>query len=173
VVAVAPVLLRLHDRHGLGVVAALAALATATDALATVAPVVGWANLAWVWLALHQLGIAWQAGALRRPGALLAGGAVAVALLIAISRGAAPRGATSPASAGTGRAPCRGTRPAARLNLPPPPVQRRQLGEPFAVWSHDDAAAVVGTVLARDPAGRRVHLTSSLVKTSLVARGEP
>jgi len=83
VVAVAPVLLRLHDRHGLGVVAALAALATATDALATVAPVVGWANLAWVWLALHQLGIAWQAGALRRPGALLAGGAVVVALLVA------------------------------------------------------------------------------------------
>lgn len=87
VVASVPVTLRLHDQYGWRAVAALVGLAAATDAARLVdVPLVGWANCAWGWLAMHQLGYCWQDGSLIRSArtawALLIGGASAFAVLV-------------------------------------------------------------------------------------------
>jgi hypothetical protein len=88
VVGAAPVTMRLHDRYGWRVVAALITLAAATDVahLAFKVPLIGWTNCAWVWLAMHQLGYCWQDQTLLashwRGWALLVGGAVAFGLLV-------------------------------------------------------------------------------------------
>lgn len=85
--ALTPVLHRLWRRHGLGLAAALAAGALAVDVAHRVAgvPLVGWLNFALVWSVPTVLGFAWHDGHLsrRRARGLLAGGAVATALLVA------------------------------------------------------------------------------------------
>ncbi len=88
VVTAVPTTLRLHDRYGWRVVAALVALASATDIarLAFGVPLIGWANCAWVWLAMHQLGYLWQDRTLVRSAypswGLLLGGMTAFGLLV-------------------------------------------------------------------------------------------
>lgn len=74
------------ERWGFASFAALVAAAAGVDALAIGAgwPGVGFVNYAFVWLALHQLGHAWQAGAIRRPLVWAAGGAAAVAALVGL-----------------------------------------------------------------------------------------
>lgn len=65
VCACAPVMRRLHQRHGLLVVAVLIALAGLVDLVRfNGVEVVGNLNFAFVWLALHQLGFAWRDGLL-------------------------------------------------------------------------------------------------------------
>lgn len=60
VVALTPVMLDLHERHGLGVVVSLVAAAAAVDALHGAGlPLVGWTNFLWVWLLPQQLGFLW------------------------------------------------------------------------------------------------------------------
>lgn len=67
VVVAAPTMLRLHDRFGVGVVVLLAAAAFGTDALRFGAGEWhGYANLLFVWLAVHQLGFAYADGTLTR-----------------------------------------------------------------------------------------------------------
>jgi hypothetical protein len=92
VVALAPVMVRLHRRtagHPYAVTAALAAGAVVVDGLRFGAsvPFVGFLNVALVWLAVHQLGILYADGPLRRrrPAAVLAGiGFVAVVSLTVV-----------------------------------------------------------------------------------------
>jgi hypothetical protein len=89
-VVTAPIMLRLHGRYGLRVVAVLAAAAAAVDVTRFVGHLpVGYANLIFVWLALHQLGFAYADGTLRRVrrGTLVrlaAGAAVVAAVLAAV-----------------------------------------------------------------------------------------
>ncbi|MFI7614444.1 acyltransferase [Nonomuraea terrae] len=84
-VTVTPYALRLHARHGWRVPAALAAGAALTDVarFATGVEAVGYLNVVFVWLAVHQLGFFYAEGRLRRAWALAAGGFVAAALLVA------------------------------------------------------------------------------------------
>ncbi|MFI6576682.1 acyltransferase family protein [Nocardiopsis sp. NPDC050513] len=86
VVVATPVLLPAQDRFGWRVAAALFAGAALVDAVrfATGVDAVCYANVVFVWLGVHQLGLLYGAGALRprRGAALAAGGAVAVAALM-------------------------------------------------------------------------------------------
>lgn len=60
VVAAVPATFALHRRFGLGAVAGLIAVATLVDLVHHMGvPVVGWANFAFVWGAIHQLGYLW------------------------------------------------------------------------------------------------------------------
>lgn len=87
VVAAAPLLLTLHERHGARVLVGLAVLATLVDAvrLGTDVDGVEWTNFFWVFLFAQQLGFLWADGSLRRnrstPWALLAGGLAALVAL--------------------------------------------------------------------------------------------
>ncbi|WP_223166448.1 acyltransferase family protein [Nonomuraea sp. SYSU D8015] len=80
-----PYALRLHERHGFLVPAALATGAVVTDVarFSTGFEAVGFLNVVFVWLAVHQLGFFYAEGRLRRPWALAAGGFGAAALLVA------------------------------------------------------------------------------------------
>ncbi|MBB6375067.1 hypothetical protein BKA01_002289 [Pseudonocardia eucalypti] len=88
VVLAAPAMMRLHRRHGLWpVFGALAAAAGVVDLAATSVPLVGYANMLFVWLAVHQLGYAYADGTLLRGGRRLAsafavGGLAGAALLV-------------------------------------------------------------------------------------------
>ena len=64
VVAVAPAMVAAHRRWGWGAVVALGAGVAAVDLARWPfgVPLVGWANLALVWLFAHQLGVAWRSG---------------------------------------------------------------------------------------------------------------
>lgn len=96
IVLAAPAMMRLHRRFGLWpVVVALAVATAGTDALrfALDQRFVGYANLLFVWLAVHQLGYGYADGGLVRPGpartgAVLALGGLAatVALVFGTSR---------------------------------------------------------------------------------------
>ena len=68
VVAVAPAMVAAQQRWGWGVSMALAAGVAAVDLLRWPlgVPMVGWLNLALVWLFAHQLGVAWRDGAVAR-----------------------------------------------------------------------------------------------------------
>jgi hypothetical protein len=71
IVALAPVMLRLHDRHGRwapAVPVALLAAAGLVDVARFVhdAPMIGYLNLAFVWLAVHQAGYLYADGRLAR-----------------------------------------------------------------------------------------------------------
>ena len=70
VIAATPVALRLHRRFGVGVPAALIAGVTVVDVLRFAAdvPLIGWVNLALVWLFAHQLGFFYADGSLVRAG---------------------------------------------------------------------------------------------------------
>lgn len=64
VVAVAPAMVAAHRRWGWGVPVALGVGVAAVDLARWPfgVPLVGWANLALVWLFAHQLGVAWRSG---------------------------------------------------------------------------------------------------------------
>ncbi|MDP4507945.1 acyltransferase family protein [Nonomuraea turcica] len=80
-----PYALRLHERHGWRVPAVLAAGAVVTDVARFSAgfEAVGFINVVFVWLAVHQLGFFYADGRLRHAWALAAGGFGAAALLVA------------------------------------------------------------------------------------------
>ncbi|SEG91314.1 Acyltransferase family protein [Nonomuraea solani] len=84
-VTVMPYAHRLHERYGLLVPAALAAGAVLTDVarFSTGFDAVGYLNIVFVWLAVHQLGFFYAEGRLRLPWAMLAGGFGVGALLVA------------------------------------------------------------------------------------------
>jgi hypothetical protein len=97
IVLAAPAMMRLHLRNGLWpVVGALAVAVAAVDVvrLATDVPQVGYANMLFVWLAVHQLGFGYADGTLRRGGrlqaGLLAGGGLAGAALLVFGTSAYP-----------------------------------------------------------------------------------
>ncbi|WP_049567268.1 acyltransferase family protein [Nonomuraea sp. SBT364] len=84
-VTATPYLLRLHAAHGWRVVAALSAGAVLTDVARFTSGVdaLGYANIVFVWLAVHQLGFLYAEGRLRLPALMSAGGFGAAALLVA------------------------------------------------------------------------------------------
>jgi peptidoglycan/LPS O-acetylase OafA/YrhL len=88
--ALAPLMLRSHDRWGWRVLALLVALAGAVDVLRLAAGVdpVKWLNFVFVWLAIHQLGFFYADGVVdrlgeRRLGGVMLGGGVAVMAALA------------------------------------------------------------------------------------------
>jgi hypothetical protein len=88
VIAAAPGMHRLHQRHGWRVLGVLAAVVALTDLVrfATANPTLGALNVAAVWLGVHQLGFAYADGSLgrRQAKALFVGGLATMgALLIA------------------------------------------------------------------------------------------
>lgn len=90
IVLAAPMMMRLHERVGLWpVVGGLAIATAAVDAISLGAglPLVGYLNLLFVWLAVHQLGYGYADGTLLRGGRKLAaamagGGLAGTALLV-------------------------------------------------------------------------------------------
>ena len=70
VVAAAPAMLALHDRHRLRALAGLLAAAIIVEVASRGlgVPLVGWLQFALVWGAVHQVGFFWQDGSLRRAG---------------------------------------------------------------------------------------------------------
>ncbi|MFG2293731.1 acyltransferase [Streptomyces sp. NPDC048603] len=84
-VALTPPLLRLHERHGWAVFAALAGAAAAVDLLRFAAgvPYLEFLNFAFVWLAVHQLGFLRADGRITRPGLLAAAGLAGAVVLVA------------------------------------------------------------------------------------------
>ncbi|MEV4175835.1 acyltransferase [Nonomuraea sp. NPDC049709] len=83
-VTATPYALRLHERYGWRVPAVLAAGAVLVDVarFATGFEAVGYLNVLFVWLAVHQLGFFYAEGRLRRPWLLVVGGFGAAALLV-------------------------------------------------------------------------------------------
>ncbi len=88
VVALSPLLLRLHHQFGAGILAALAAAVAAIDAVrfGTGFKGLGWANLLLVWLAVHQAGFWYADGRLVAAGrrvwwAMVAAGLAVLAVL--------------------------------------------------------------------------------------------
>jgi Acyltransferase family len=90
IVVAAPAMMRLHLRYGLWpVLGALTVAVASVDAVKLTAgvPLVGEANMLFVWLAVHQLGFAYADGTLLRggrrlPGLLACGGLAGAALLV-------------------------------------------------------------------------------------------
>ncbi|AQZ60774.1 putative membrane protein [[Actinomadura] parvosata subsp. kistnae] len=84
-VTATPYALRLHQRHGWRVPVALAAGAVLTDVarFSTGVDAVGYLNVIFVWMAVHQLGFFYAEGRLRGAWALALGGFGAAALLVA------------------------------------------------------------------------------------------
>lgn len=74
------------QRFGFASFAGLVAAAVVTDFLAIGLGVrgLGYINYAFVWLAIHQLGYAWQAGRMGRPLVWASAGAAALALLVGV-----------------------------------------------------------------------------------------
>ncbi|MEU0147286.1 acyltransferase [Streptomyces sp. NPDC006288] len=85
-VAFTPPLLKLHDRYGWGVFAALAGAAAAVDVLRFAAgvPYLEFLNFAFVWLAVHQLGFLRADDRIRRPAALAGAGLASAVALVAL-----------------------------------------------------------------------------------------
>ncbi|WP_051580390.1 acyltransferase family protein [Pseudonocardia acaciae] len=95
IVLAAPAMMRLHHRFGLWpVLGALTAATAVVDLVASVLPPAGYANLLFVWLAVHQLGYGYADGTLARGGrrlaALLAVGGLAGAVLLVFGTSAYP-----------------------------------------------------------------------------------
>lgn len=97
IVLAAPAMMWLHRRFGLWpVLGALAGSVAVIDAvkLGAGVPLLGYANLLFVWLAVHQLGFGYADGTLlrggRRLGGLLAGGGLAGAALLVFGTSAYP-----------------------------------------------------------------------------------
>jgi fucose 4-O-acetylase-like acetyltransferase len=84
VVALAPLMLALHERYGARVLLALAGSAVVVDVLRIAAgvPVVGYLNFAFVWLFAHQLGFFYADGALNAFSRRFYAGAAAAALVV-------------------------------------------------------------------------------------------
>ncbi|MEU0130987.1 acyltransferase family protein, partial [Streptomyces sp. NPDC006289] len=85
-VALTPPLLKLHDRYGWGVFAALAGAAAAVDVLRFAAgvPYLEFLNFAFVWLAVHQLGFLRADDRIRRPAVLAGAGLASAVALVAL-----------------------------------------------------------------------------------------
>lgn len=89
-VVTTPAMVRLHRRHGLRVPAALAVAAVGVDVVRfTTLEAVGYLNVALVWVAVHQVGIAYADGRLggvrgRRALTLAAGGLAGTVALVAL-----------------------------------------------------------------------------------------
>ncbi|HSM01659.1 MAG TPA: acyltransferase [Acidimicrobiia bacterium] len=66
VIALAPIMLALHDRHGITVLVVLAALAAVIDVarFGGMGRGIGWVNLVLVWVFIHQLGFLYADGSL-------------------------------------------------------------------------------------------------------------
>jgi hypothetical protein len=94
IVAVAPLMLRWHRRHGVLVPVVLGAVAAGVDVVrfGFDVPAAGVVNLAVVWLAAHQLGYLYADGRLTRPvvGWSLTGGGLAAVLLLTVVTGLYP-----------------------------------------------------------------------------------
>ncbi len=97
IVVAAPAMMRLHVRYGLWpVLGALTVAVAIVDAVSLTAgvPLVGHANMLFVWLAVHQLGYGYADGTLQRGGrrlaGLLAGGGLACAALLVFGTSAYP-----------------------------------------------------------------------------------
>lgn len=73
VVAAAPVMVALHDRYRLRALGVLLLATLAVEVASRVAgvPLIGWLQFALVWGTVHQLGLFWQDGSLRRAGRAL------------------------------------------------------------------------------------------------------
>ena len=89
VAALVPLTYRLWQRLGLGSFALFAAAAVIVDVLTLRfgVPHINFSNFAFIWLAVHQLGYAWQAGHFDRAGKALAwgiGGLAALGLLVGL-----------------------------------------------------------------------------------------
>ncbi|GAA2209422.1 acyltransferase [Nonomuraea monospora] len=84
-VTATPYALRLHERYGWRVPAALTAGAVLTDVarFSTGLDALGYLNVVFVWMAVHQLGFFYAEGRLRAAWALALGGFGAAALLVA------------------------------------------------------------------------------------------
>jgi hypothetical protein len=84
-VTATPYALRLHERYGWRVPVALAAGAVLTDVarFSTGLDAMGYLNVVFVWMAVHQLGLFYAEGRLRAAWALALGGFGAAALLVA------------------------------------------------------------------------------------------
>ncbi|RBQ15246.1 acyltransferase [Spongiactinospora rosea] len=84
-VVVTPLMVKAHERYGWLVPAALAAGAAATDVVrfASGQEWLGYPNIVFVWLAVHQAGVMYAAGRITRPALLAVGGFGAAALLVA------------------------------------------------------------------------------------------
>ncbi|MDF5752109.1 acyltransferase [Spongiactinospora sp. TRM90649] len=84
-VMLTPLMLRAHDRYGALVPVAFALAAGATDAVRFAGGVewLGYPNVVFVWIAVHQFGVLYASGRLTRPALLAAGGFGAAALLVA------------------------------------------------------------------------------------------
>lgn len=83
-VVATPWMARLHARHGWRVPAVLAAGAVATDVVRFAAgwDALGYLNIVFVWLAVHQAGFLYAEGRLTRPGTMAAAGFGSAALLV-------------------------------------------------------------------------------------------
>ena len=90
VLVATPLAVRAQHRWGLRAPVALFLCAGAVDAVARAVgePALGWCNLVFVWGGAHQLGVAWQAGSLRRPPRVGLAIALAGASLVAVLVGA-------------------------------------------------------------------------------------
>lgn len=88
VVAATPVAMAAQRRWGPAVPVAMTVAVAGLDVLTLAAhvPYLGWLNYLLPWAVLYQVGIAWQAGSLRRPHALAlaAGSAVLLGLLVTV-----------------------------------------------------------------------------------------
>jgi hypothetical protein len=87
VLVLSPLMIRLHERFGLTVIAVMVAGAVAADAIGFITPFEGarWANVAFVWLLPHQLGFFYADGRITRLskralGAMALGGLAALLL---------------------------------------------------------------------------------------------
>ncbi len=86
VVLLTPLSHRAWQRYGLASFGVLAAAAMLVDllALGVGLSILGWLNYLFVWLAIHQLGFAWQAGRIAEPSRCLLWAAAGLAALIAL-----------------------------------------------------------------------------------------
>lgn len=90
VIALAPAMLRLHERFGIAVPVAMACAAAAVDVarLAFEVPLIGYLNFAFVWLFAHQLGFFYADGSLtrRRPAQLVLAAVAGLAALVVLTQ---------------------------------------------------------------------------------------
>ncbi|MFI6902388.1 acyltransferase [Nonomuraea sp. NPDC050394] len=84
-VTLTPFMMKAHERFGWRVVAVLAAGAVVSDVVRFSSGVeaLGYANVVFVWMAVHQFGFFYAEGRLRRPALMAAAGFGAAALLVA------------------------------------------------------------------------------------------
>jgi fucose 4-O-acetylase-like acetyltransferase len=91
VTALSPLLIGAWSRYGWGSFIGLVGAAAAVDLLVFGGwELVGWLNFAFVWCAIHQLGVAWRGGRLGGTGALALGAMAAAAVAVVVTAGPYP-----------------------------------------------------------------------------------